>query len=121
MKKLTAQEEQAMQAIWKSKGGFISELKAEMDADEIPYTTLASTIKNLQRKGYIKGVKYANAYRYEPLIEEEEYKKTFMSGFVNNYFKNSYKELVSFFAKEEKLSTDDLKDIIHMIENEKDH
>lgn len=121
MKKLTAQEEEAMQTIWKRDGGFTSELRAEMDRRNIPYTTLASTIKNLQRKGYIKGVKYANAYRYEPIIKEEEYKKVFMSGFVSDYFKNSYKELVSFFAKEEKLSTNDLKEIINMIEKEKDH
>lgn len=121
MKKLTAQEEEAMQVIWRKDGGFTSELRAEMEEKNIPYTTLASTIKNLQRKGYIQGVKYANAYRYEPIIEEEEYKKAFMSGFVNHYFKNSYKELVSFFAKEEKLSTDDLKEIINMIEKEKNH
>lgn len=39
-----------------------------------------------------------------------------MSGFVQNYFENSYKEMVSFFAREQKLSTNDLKDIIDMIE-----
>lgn len=119
MEKLTLQEEEAMLVIWKREGGFISELKAEMRDQDIPYTTLASTIKNLQRKGYIKGVKYANAFRYEPLILEESYKKQFMSHFVSDYFKNSYKELVSFFAKEEKLSTEDLKEIINLIENEK--
>jgi hypothetical protein len=35
---------------------------------------------------------------------------------VRNYFANSYKEMVSFFAKEQKLSADDLKDIIELIE-----
>ena len=36
---------------------------------------------------------------------------------VNNYFKNSFKEMVSFFAKDEKISPEDLKDIIREIEN----
>ena len=119
MEKLTQQEEEAMQLIWNNGGGFIKELLDTMKGDKVPYTTLASTIKNLQRKGYVKAVKYANAYRYEAIVDEEEYKKLFMSGFVNDYFKNSYKELVSFFAKEEKISADELDEIIRMIKEEK--
>jgi len=34
-------------------------------------------------------------------------------------FENSYKSIVSFFAKEEKISADELKEILHLIENEK--
>jgi len=117
MEKLTIQEEEAMQIIWKSNGGFIKELLDQMTDSKVPYTTLASTIKNLEKKGYLKSVKYANAYRYEPLIGEKEYKAKFMNGFVNNYFKNSYKELVSFFANEEKISKDELREIIKMIDN----
>ena len=43
-----------------------------------------------------------------------------MSGFVDKYFKKSYREMVSFFAKEEKISPDDLKDIINEIEKGKE-
>jgi predicted transcriptional regulator len=50
------------------------------------------------------------------VIAEEEYKKKFMNGFVQSYFENSYKELVTFFAKEKKISPDELKEIIRMIE-----
>lgn len=119
MEKLTLQEEEAMQLVWKKKGGFVKELLGEMDTDQkVPYTTLASTLRNLERKGYVKSVKFANAYRYEAIISEEDYKKKFMSGFVSSYFKNSYKELVSFFAKEEKISAGELKDILKMIDDQ---
>lgn len=116
MKKLTIQEEEAMQLVWRNGGGFIKELLDLMPGDEkVPYTTLASTIRKLEQAGFVKGIKQANAYRYEPLIREEEYKKTFMNGFVSDYFKNSYKELVSFFAREEKISAEELDEIIRMI------
>ena len=39
-----------------------------------------------------------------------------MGSVVNNYFANSYKEMVSFFAKEQSISADELKEIIDMIE-----
>lgn len=119
MEKLTKQEEEAMQLIWRNQGGFIKELLDSIEGLKIPYTTLASTIKNLERKGFVKGVKYANSYRYEPLIKEELYKKQFINGFVTNYFENSYKDLVSFFAKEEKISAEELKEIIRLIESQK--
>ncbi|SEM94186.1 Predicted transcriptional regulator [bacterium A37T11] len=117
MEKLTKQEEEAMQSIWRQNGGFIKELLDSMPEEQkVPYTTLASTVKNLEKKGYVQGVKYNTSYRYEPVIIEEHYKKQFINGFVNNYFENSYKDLVSFFAKEEKISTDELKEIIRLIE-----
>jgi predicted transcriptional regulator len=53
---------------------------------------------------------------YKPLIPEDEYKKKFMSGFVRDYFANSYKELVNFFVEEKKLSAMELKEIIELIE-----
>lgn len=117
MEKLTQQEEEAMQLIWRNSGGFIKELLESRPDYKVPYTTLASTVKNLEKKGFVRGVKYANSYRYEPLISEEVYKNQFIRGFVSNYFKNSYKELVSFFAKEEKITADELKEIIRLIDN----
>ncbi|MSL31689.1 BlaI/MecI/CopY family transcriptional regulator, partial [Escherichia coli] len=85
-----------------------------------PYTTVASIVKNVERKGYVKSKHIGNTYQYTPSIRENEYKRHFMSGVVRNYFENSYKEMVSFFAKDQKISTDDLKDIIELIEKGKE-
>lgn len=119
MEKLSQQEEEAMQAVWKNGGGFIKEFLDYLPEPRPPYTTLASTIKNLEKKAYLKGEKIGNTYRYQPLIEEENYKKKFMHGFVREYFSNSYKELVAFFASEEQISAQELQEIIDMIENKK--
>ncbi|ERJ58615.1 BlaI/MecI/CopY family transcriptional regulator [Sphingobacterium paucimobilis] len=117
--KLTLQEEEAMLSIWQLQGGFIKEILDNLKGEPVPYTTLASTVKNLVKKGYVKPVSYANAKRYEPVISEEEYKGRYMNSFVGDYFRNSYKEMVSFFVKEEKLSEDELKEIMDMIKRGK--
>lgn len=119
MKKLTFQEETIMQQIWKLKECVIKDIVNEMEDPKPPYTTVASVIRNLDQKGYLNSKKYGNVYVYSPKIAGDQYKKTFMSGFVKTYFENSYKELVSFFAKEDKISPSDLEDIIHMIEKDK--
>ena len=116
MEKLSQQEEEAMQAVWQTGKGFIKDFLDALPEPKPPYTTLASTIKNLERKEFVEGEKIGNSYRYSPVIAEEEYKKKFVSGFVNNYFQNSYKDLVTFFANEKKISAVELKEIIKLIE-----
>lgn len=106
--------------IWALKECFIKDILARYPEPVPPYTTVASIVSNLKRKGYVKLSRVGNVYQYTPLISETEYKSKFLSGFVHNYFKNSYKEMVSFFAKEAKISADDLQDIIQMIEKEKE-
>lgn len=120
MEKLTMQEEEAMLYIWQVAPCFIKDVVAKYNDPKPPYTTVASVIKNLERKKYVKAKRYGNTYEYTPLVKESEYKRIFMNGVVRNYFENSYKEMVSFFAKDEKISADELKEIIDMIEKGKE-
>jgi BlaI family penicillinase repressor len=119
MEKLSRQEEEAMQAVWKTGEGNVKLFLENMPEQNTPYTTLASTIKNLEKKGFLASRLLGNAYLYKPLISEDEYKKKFMSGFVKEYFADSYKELVNFFVEEKKLSTKELIDIVDLIEGRK--
>src|ERR1700742_573985 len=116
MDKLSRQEEEAMQAVWKTGEGSVKLFLENMPVTGTPYTTLASTIKNLEKKGFLSSRLLGNAYLYKPLVTEEEYKKKFMNGFVKDYFDNSYKELVNFFVDQKKLSARELKEIIALIE-----
>lgn len=118
MEKLTPQEEEAMRIIWKTGPGFIKDYLEKYPEPQLPYTTLASIVKNLERKGYLLSKRYGNTYEYTPRVTEEEYKNKFLSGIVEHYFKNSYREMVTFFARKQKISTDELRDILDMIEEE---
>ncbi len=118
MKKLTRQEEEAMLAVWRTGEGNVKSFMENMN-EPAPYTTVASTIKNLEKKGYISSRLVGNAYLYKPAVSEEDYKKKFMNNVVKEYFDNSYKELVNFFVEQKKLSAKELKEIISMIEKGK--
>ena len=120
MEKLTIPEEEVMLVIWQLAPCFVKDILATYPEPKPPYTTVASIVKNLERKKYVKPKRVGNTYQYTPLIPEAEYKRTFMNGVVHNYFENSYKEMVSFFAKDNKISANDLKDIIDMIEKGKE-
>jgi predicted transcriptional regulator len=87
-----------------------------MDDPKPPYTTVASIFKNLEDKGYLAKKRFGNVKVFSPLVSESAYKGYFLSGVVQSYFDNSYKELVSFFAKEQKITADELAEIIRLIE-----
>ena len=120
MEKLSIQEEEVMIYIWGLQNCFVKDIVAKFPQPAPPYTTVASIVKNLERKGYVKPKRVGNTYEYTPTIHENEYKRHFMSGVVRNYFENSYKEMVSFFAKDNKISANDLKEIIDLIEKGKE-
>ncbi|KAA6438752.1 BlaI/MecI/CopY family transcriptional regulator [Dyadobacter flavalbus] len=119
MEKLTAQEEDAMLAVWKTGEANVKVFMAAMSPPVPPYTTVASTIKNLEKKGYLKSRLIGNTYLYAPAVTEESYKQKFMGNVVKDYFANSYKELVSFFVEKNKISAEELKEILGIIEGKK--
>jgi BlaI family penicillinase repressor len=118
--KLTQQEEEAMRIVWKLKEGNVKTFLENMPEDaRPPYTTLASTIRNLEKKGYLQSRLIGNMYWYTPLIKESDFKKKSLGDMVKNHFDNSYKELVTFFAQQKKISPEELRDILDLIQKKK--
>jgi len=119
MERLTQPEEDALRALWRTGPAFVKDVLEHLPAPRPPYTTLASTLRNLERKAYASAEKLGNSFRYAALVSAEDYQRRSLGALVREHFQNSYKELVSFFAKEEKVSAEDLQEIIRLIENQK--
>ena len=118
MEKLSIQEEEVMRCVWQLGRCNIKAIVERLPSPAPPYTTVASVVGNLKRKGYVAAQRKGNGFEYVPVVKEKDYKRYFVSGFVRDYFKNSFRDMVSFFAQEEKISPDELKDIIAEIEND---
>ena len=118
--KLTQQEEDVMRVVWRLKEGNVKTFLENMPGDNRPpYTTLASTVKNLEKKGYLQSRLIGNMYWYTPAIKEAEFKKKSLGDMVKNHFDNSYKELVTFFAQQKKITPKELQEILDLIEKGK--
>ena len=118
MQKLTNKEEEIMQILWKLKKAFVKEVMAEITEDQPHYNTLSTIVRNLEEKGYVAHNAYGNTHQYYPIVPIEDYRKRFVSTAIDTYFNSSYKNMVSFFAKEEKISAAELREILAMIENQ---
>jgi len=117
IEKLSIQEEEVMRCVWQLGRCNIKAIVELLPSPTPPYTTVASVVGNLKRKGYVIAQRKGNGFEYMPAVKEKDYKRHFVSGFVRDYFKNSFREMVSFFAQEEKISHDELKGIIDEIEH----
>ena len=121
MKPLTNKEEEVMKILWRLKKGFVKEiLEAYKGQQEIPhYNTLSTMVRNLEEKGYVAYKAYGKTHEYFPVISKESYRSVFMEKAISDFFSDSYAHLVSQFAREEKISISELKEIIKLIEKNK--
>lgn len=120
MEKLTSKEEQIMQVLWTLEHAFVNDIKAALPDPKPHYNTISTVIKRLQKKGYVGFDAFGPTHRYYPSISKAAYKSAFLGEVLDGFFDKSYKNLVAHFAKEEKITADDLKEILKMIEGEKD-
>ena len=119
MGKLTNKEEDILHVLWDLKKAFVKEVVAKLPDPKQHYNTISTVIRNMEEKGFVKHEAFGKTYQYYPAISKEDYRKKFMQKTIQNYFESSYKNVVSFFAKEEKISVEELKEIINLIENKK--
>ncbi|MDP4680084.1 MAG: BlaI/MecI/CopY family transcriptional regulator [Cyclobacteriaceae bacterium] len=114
---LTKAEEKAMKILWSIKKGLIRDVVKEYDEPKPAYTTVATIINILEKKGFVERKPIANSFEYYPLIQKEEYTTGFMKSFVRNYFSNSFKSMVSEFSNKDELSTMEMEELIEHFKN----
>lgn len=120
MKELTKAEEQVMQLLWKQEKAFVKDLIEQMPEPKPAYNTVSTVVRILEKKGFVGYEAFGKTHRYFPLISKKEYTRKFMKNFMKGYFSNSFKEMVSFFAKEDNMSLSELEDLMKEVGEELD-
>ncbi len=119
MEKLTNKEEEIMRILWKLKKAFVKEILPEIKDQKLHYNTVSTIVRKLEEKDFVGHEAFGKTHRYFPLISKEEYRDKYMDLATSRFFDNSFKNVVSFFAKEEKISARELREILEIIEKKK--
>ena len=118
MKRLTKKEEIIMEHFWEKGPLFVRELR-ELYPDPRPhFTTLSTQVRNLESEGFVDHKSYGPTYQYFAKVTKEEYKQRSLVGIIDKYFDNSYINAISALVKEDRVSLDELKELIDLIEKE---
>jgi BlaI family transcriptional regulator, penicillinase repressor len=118
MRELTRAEEEVMQVLWQVKKGFVKDILEHFDDPKPAYNTVSTIVRILQDKGFVDHKAYGRTHEYYPAVSKDEYSKSHLNTFVNNYFSNSFGKMVSFFAKEKGITVKEMEEIMKIMEGE---
>ena len=119
MKRLTKKEEIIMNHFWDRGSLFVRELRELYPEPRPHFSTLSTQVRTLQEEGFIDHRAYGPTYQYFAKVSREEYKQRSLVGLIDKYFDNSYINAVSALVKEEKISVEELKELIALVEKKK--
>jgi len=117
---LTKAEEQIMKYLWDLDKAYLKDILNQFPEPKPATTTIATLLKRMINKQFVGYNQRGSNREYFPLISKEKYTKGFMNGIIKNYFSNSYKNMFSFFSKHENLSTNEIEEIISILQDQLD-
>lgn len=115
--KLTSSEMTVMNILWQMEnGGTVYDVLEQYTEPKPAYTTVATFLKILEKKGYLEAKKLSGrTFTFFPLLTKEEYSRRAIQDVKKDLFAGSAKSLLSFFVQEEKLSQEDIQELLDMV------
>lgn len=113
---LTEKEEELMQLFWQHGPLYVREIVELYDDPKPHVNTISTFVRILEQKGYVAHNSKGKSFQYYAVAKVEDFRRKTFGDFIKNYFNNSYFGAVSSLVEEEKLSVDELKELIDLIE-----
>ena len=117
-KTLTKAEMQVMGILWTMpEGGSVYDVLEHYDEPKPAYTTVATFLKILQNKEFVRSERMqGRQQRFVPIVSKDDYTRKVMEEVKDNFFDGSKLSFVRYFMKEEKISAEELPELINMVE-----
>ncbi len=120
MKRLTKKEEIIMNLFWEKGPMYVKDLQEYYDDPKPHINTLSTQVRTLESNGYIDHESFSGSFRYFAAVSRQEYSRVSMDSLIDKCFGKSYLSVVSSFVQDEKITLDELKELIDQIEKGKD-
>ena len=115
MKKLTEREEELMTLLWDNGPMFVREIIDRMPEPKPHFNTVSTFVRLLESKGFVTHSKFGGSYRYEAAMSRDDFSRSTLRDVVDRYFGSSIKASVSALVENEKLSDDEIRELIEMV------
>ncbi|HEX7358993.1 MAG TPA: BlaI/MecI/CopY family transcriptional regulator [Bryobacteraceae bacterium] len=116
---LTEAELRLMNILWDRGPGTVSEIAEVVDADPpLAYNTVLTTLRILERKGFVRHTKESRAFTYEPLIDRADASASAVRRVLARFFDDSPELLVANLLKSQRIRKRDLDRIRKLIAEE---
>lgn len=114
---LTGAELRIMQVLWQKGEGTVQQILDGLPAQPaLAYNTVLTTIRILEKKGYVGHDKDGRAHMYRPLVERDEASRSEIRHLVGRFFRNSHEDLVLNILEDRGIAPDELERLRKMLE-----
>ena len=118
MKEITRAQEEVLRALWEIGDGAVSDVVNHFPDPKPAYTTVATVLKVLEKKGYVSHKVYGKTFVYHPLVSKREYARYLMKETFKGLFNNSLNQVITSFVKHKEVSLQELEELKQLIEKE---
>lgn len=113
---LTEAELRVMEVLWRKGSATVQQvLDALPPKPALAYNSVLTTIRILERKGYINHVKDARAHIYMPLVGRKEASRFELRHLMNRFFRNSREQLLLNILEDESIDAQELERLRQLI------
>jgi predicted transcriptional regulator len=114
---LTEAELRIMQVLWQNGPGSVQQILDALPAKPVlAYNTVLTTIRILEKKGYVGHDKDGRAHIFRPLVERHEASRSEIRHLVSRFFRNSHEDLVLNILEDRGIAPDELERLRKMLE-----
>jgi BlaI family transcriptional regulator, penicillinase repressor len=113
---LTEAELRIMNVLWRMGSGTVQQVLDSIgETPSLAYNSVLTTIRVLERKGYLKHLKDGRAHVFTPLVGKQEATRSEIRHLVGRFFKNSHEQLVLNLLEDQGLGREEIARLREMI------
>lgn len=113
---LTEAELRIMEVLWENGPGTVQQVLDSLPEPTLAYNSVLTTIRILEKKGYVEHVKDGRAHVYQPLLGRKEARRSEVRRLVGRFFENSHEELALNILQERGLEADELERLRELLQ-----
>ncbi len=114
---LTEAELRIMNVLWMKRSGTVQEVLDSIEQKPtLAYNSILTTIRVLEKKGYLKHLKDGRAHVYMPVVGQQEATRSEIRHLVGRFFKNSHADLVLNLLEDQGIEAEELVRLRQMLD-----
>jgi predicted transcriptional regulator len=114
---LTEAELRLMDVLWQKGKATVQEVLDSLpEKQPLAYNSVLTTIRILEKKGYVGHIKDGRAHVYAPIVEREDATRTEVRHLISRFFKDSHELLVLNILEDQSIDADELKRLRELLQ-----
>lgn len=118
--RLTEKEEELMRLLWEHGPMPISKLLGFYSDPKPHFNTVSTVMRRLESKGFVSHDEAGGTFVYHAVAKKEDFRSRNFGDFIMKYFGGSYYGAVSALVAEEKISAEELRELLDLLEHKKE-